>query len=65
MKSMQYHDKVLTCIACKAEFLFTAGEQQFYADKGLESDPKRCKPCREERAGKLGERKRNTAAGAA
>jgi CxxC-x17-CxxC domain-containing protein len=42
----EYKDKVLTCIDCGAEFVFTAGEQLFFADKGLKNDPKRCKPCK-------------------
>ena len=46
---MTYEDKTLVCSHCKKEFVFTAGEQEFYAEKGLESEPKRCKPCRTER----------------
>ena len=42
----EYNDKVLRCIDCEEEFIFTAGEQLFFADKGLKNDPKRCKPCK-------------------
>jgi Probable zinc-ribbon domain len=42
---MEYHDKILTCVDCKAEFIFPAGEQKFFADKGF-TEPKRCKSCR-------------------
>ena len=42
----EYNDKVLRCIDCGEEFVFSAGEQQFFADKGLRNDPKRCKPCK-------------------
>ena len=42
----EYNDKVLRCIDCSEEFVFSAGEQQFFADKGLRNDPKRCKPCK-------------------
>ena len=42
-------DKTLTCKDCGAEFVFTEGEQQFYAEKGFNNEPKRCKPCREKR----------------
>ena len=42
----EYQDKVLTCIGCGEEFIFTAGEQLFFADKGLKNEPKRCKPCK-------------------
>jgi len=40
---MEYHDKVLKCAECGAEFVFTAGEQMFFADKGFKNEPKRCK----------------------
>ena len=44
-----YEDKTLTCKECGAEFVFTAGEQAFYAEKGLTNEPLRCKPCRDKR----------------
>ncbi len=40
---MEYHDKVLKCSECSQEFVFTAGEQMFFADKGFKNEPKRCK----------------------
>jgi len=43
---MEFKDKVLTCRDCGAEFVFTAGEQEFYAEKGFEHEPVRCKDCR-------------------
>ena len=43
---MEYQDKNLTCVDCGASFVFTAGEQQFYRDKGFENEPKRCQTCR-------------------
>ena len=43
---MEYSDKVLKCVECNAEFVFTAGEQSFYADKGFKHEPKRCKACK-------------------
>ena len=42
-----YEDKILVCKDCGNEFTFTAGEQQFYADKGFENEPQRCKACRD------------------
>ena len=33
-------DKVLTCRDCGKEFTFTAGEQEFYAEKGFEHEPR-------------------------
>jgi CxxC-x17-CxxC domain-containing protein len=47
---MEFHDKVLKCAECNAEFVFTAGEQMFFADKGFKNEPKRCKACKSVRA---------------
>jgi CxxC-x17-CxxC domain-containing protein len=47
---MEYHDKVLKCADCGAEFVFTAGEQMFFTDKGFKNEPKRCKACKANRA---------------
>ena len=47
---MEYQDKVLKCAECSAEFVFTAGEQMFFADKGFKNEPKRCKACKAKRA---------------
>lgn len=41
-----YEDKTLTCKECGNEFVFTAGEQEFYAEKGFVNEPQRCKDCR-------------------
>ncbi len=46
---MEYRDKVLKCVECGEEFVFTAGEQLFYADKGFRNEPKRCKSCKSKR----------------
>lgn len=40
-------DETLTCKDCKQPFVFTTGEQDFYAEKGFTNKPTRCKPCRE------------------
>jgi CxxC-x17-CxxC domain-containing protein len=47
---MDYSDRVLTCVDCGAEFVFTAGEQLFFHDKEFKNDPKRCKQCKAKRA---------------
>ncbi|MDD4351254.1 MAG: zinc-ribbon domain-containing protein [Clostridia bacterium] len=39
-------DKKIICVDCGKEFLFTVSEQEFYAEKGFENDPKRCIDCR-------------------
>ena len=44
-----YEDKTLICKDCGAEFVFTAGEQEFYASKGFTNEPQRCKACRDNR----------------
>ncbi len=44
-----YEDKTLKCKECGAEFVFTAGEQEFYAEKGFTNEPQRCKNCRNAR----------------
>ncbi len=46
-----YEDKTLTCKECGREFVFTAGEQEFYAEKGFVNEPQRCKECRHARRG--------------
>jgi CxxC-x17-CxxC domain-containing protein len=44
-----YQDKTLACRDCGQEFVFTAGEQEFYAEKGFQNEPTRCKACRQTR----------------
>ena len=41
-----YQDRTLSCRDCSEEFLFSAGEQAFFASKGLQNDPQRCPTCR-------------------
>ncbi len=41
-----YEDKTLKCKECGNDFIFSAGEQEFYAEKGLQNEPQRCKDCR-------------------
>lgn len=43
---MSFADRTLTCRDCGAKFVFTAGEQEFYASKGFTNDPTRCSACR-------------------
>ncbi len=44
-----YEDKVLVCQDCGKEFIWTAGEQEFYAAKGFVNEPRRCPECRRNR----------------
>ncbi len=43
---MALADKTIVCADCGAEFIFTAGEQEFFATRGYVNEPKRCQPCR-------------------
>jgi CxxC-x17-CxxC domain-containing protein len=43
-----YTDKILVCADCTQQFVFTASEQDFYAQRGF-SEPKRCASCRSAR----------------
>jgi CxxC-x17-CxxC domain-containing protein len=42
-------DKTLTCRECGADFVFSASEQDFYAEKGFTNEPGRCPTCRSAR----------------
>ncbi len=44
-----FEDKIIVCQDCGREFIFTAGEQEFFAEKGFENEPKRCRECRNQR----------------
>ncbi len=44
-----FADKVLRCRECSNEFVFTAGEQEFFSMKGLLNEPGRCPTCRAQR----------------
>jgi CxxC-x17-CxxC domain-containing protein len=41
-----YQDRSLTCRDCGESFVFSSGEQEFFASKGLVNDPQRCPSCR-------------------
>lgn len=49
MEDTNMEDKTLICCDCGAEFVFTAGEQEFYKEKGFDNEPKRCKACRDKK----------------
>ena len=40
-----YVDQNLSCRDCGAGFVWTAGQQEFFAEKGFENPPSRCKDC--------------------
>lgn len=45
---MSYNDQNISCRDCSQNFVWSAGEQEFYASKNL-SSPTRCKDCRRKR----------------
>ena len=57
-------DQRIKCVDCGEEFLFTAGEQSFYREKGLTNAPTRCKACREKRKTERGQGGGGAAGGA-
>ena len=49
-----YEDKTLTCRECGNEFVFSANEQEFFAQKGFQNEPSRCPACRAARRAQNG-----------
>jgi CxxC-x17-CxxC domain-containing protein len=47
--TLAFADKQITCRDCGNNFVFTGGEQEFYASKGLMNEPSRCPTCRSAR----------------
>jgi len=43
---VSFEDRPLPCRDCGSTFVFTAGEQGFYLEKGLLNEPQRCPSCR-------------------
>ncbi len=43
---MTYVDRTMTCVDCGVEFIHSAADQEYYAQKGFTSEPKRCASCR-------------------
>ncbi len=46
---MVLEDRTIVCKDCVEAFLFSAGEQGFFLEKGLLNEPQRCPDCREQR----------------
>src|ERR1700739_1507636 len=51
---MEFQDKVLKCVDCGSDFVFTAGEKFLFHDKQFKNEPKRCKTCKAKRVAVLG-----------
>ena len=57
---MEFQDRILKCVDCGSDFIFTAGEQLFFHDKQFKNEPKRCKGCKSKRMTALGVSSGNT-----
>lgn len=53
VQSSEFQDENLKCVDCGQGFLWTAGEQIFFHDKGLKNPPKRCKACKQAKNDRL------------
>ncbi|MFN0118575.1 MAG: zinc-ribbon domain containing protein [Elusimicrobiota bacterium] len=51
-------DRKLICLDCNKDFIFDAGEQKFFKEKGF-TDPKRCPKCRKKIKFKIKKRPKN------
>jgi CxxC-x17-CxxC domain-containing protein len=50
-----FADKTMTCRDCGPPFIFTSGEQDFFAQKGFTNEPSRCPACRGARRAERGD----------
>jgi CxxC-x17-CxxC domain-containing protein len=46
---MSFEDKMINCVDCGQEFVHSAEDQSFYAERGFTNEPKRCRDCRQKR----------------
>jgi CxxC-x17-CxxC domain-containing protein len=51
---MEFADRILKRVDCGEEFVFSAGEQLFFWDKGFSNLPRHCKKCRAKHVHKTG-----------
>ena len=45
MEEERLTDKILLCVDCGEEFVFTVGAQEYFLERGITEEPKRCKSC--------------------
>lgn len=55
-----FNDRDVLCVSCGATFVFSAGEQQFFQEKGFTNVPKHCKQCKAKKQGSTGRRRIET-----
>lgn len=46
-------DKLIECVECRVEFRWSAGEQRFFLEKGLNNPPKRCRNCKKAKKNRI------------
>ena len=46
---MPFADRDVLCVGCGVMFVFSAGEQEFFHEKGFTNEPKHCKECKAKR----------------
>ena len=46
---MTFADRDVLCVDCGAQFVFSAGEQEFFQEKGFIHEPRHCKQCKGKR----------------
>ena len=51
-------DIEITCKDCGTKFMFTVREQEFYAEKGFNNQPVRCKACRDKKKAERNENRK-------
>ncbi len=56
-----FQDRNLTCRDCGRDFVFSASEQEFFAEKEFTNDPSRCPECRASRKQNRGNGRGRTA----
>jgi len=52
--STRYEDLTRICADCGREFTWTAGEQEFFHQKGFTEPPKQCQDCRQAKKAQRG-----------
>ena len=57
---MGFVDRDVLCVSCGATFVFSAGEQQFFKERGFTNEPKHCKQCKAKRQGTAGRQRTET-----
>ena len=57
---MPFADRDVRCAGCGVMFVFSAGEQQFFQEKGFTNEPKHCKQCKAKRQGRVAPRRIET-----